>query len=114
MLYTCYVIYYYFEEKKYIINDDMMVLLISPDYTFLDLDHMRLLTYAPLLLAGWISITRIQDNKHHAYDIIVGALLGIIICHLIFKRLLHQVYSEIKKKLINSSSIQHEYFPNSS
>jgi diacylglycerol diphosphate phosphatase / phosphatidate phosphatase len=41
----------------------------------------------PLVLAAWISSTRIIDNHHNASDVIAGALIGIFFaCTLFFWR----------------------------
>lgn len=44
----------------------------------------RILSIAPLYLAGWISITRVQDMEHHVEDIMGGALIGLGICWLVW------------------------------
>ncbi|KAG8901121.1 hypothetical protein FRB99_005553 [Tulasnella sp. 403] len=36
------------------------------------------ITIAPLVLASWIAITRLEDYRHHKEDIIVGSLIGFL------------------------------------
>jgi membrane-associated phospholipid phosphatase len=39
----------------------------------------NVLSIAPLYLAGWISITRVQDMKHHVDDVLGGVLIGVFV-----------------------------------
>ncbi|RDB23606.1 putative lipid phosphate phosphatase 3, chloroplastic [Hypsizygus marmoreus] len=46
-----------------------------------------LLTLLPLTWASFVAISRLQDHRHHKWDVIVGSLIGILsatICYLIF------------------------------
>lgn len=36
------------------------------------------LAVAPLFLAAWVAITRIEDNYHHLEDVVVGSSIGIL------------------------------------
>jgi diacylglycerol diphosphate phosphatase/phosphatidate phosphatase len=40
---------------------------------------------SPLYLAGWISITRVQDMEHHVEDILGGALIGILASYIVWR-----------------------------
>ncbi|KAF8737206.1 hypothetical protein AX14_013242 [Amanita brunnescens Koide BX004] len=45
------------------------------------------LTLLPLSWAAFVAISRVEDNKHHAEDVVVGSMIGIIssmICYQIF------------------------------
>ncbi|OBZ73760.1 putative lipid phosphate phosphatase 3, chloroplastic [Grifola frondosa] len=45
------------------------------------------LSIIPLLFATWVAISRVEDNRHHIEDVIVGSLIGITsaaICYLIY------------------------------
>ncbi|KAG8889269.1 hypothetical protein FRB98_005082 [Tulasnella sp. 332] len=37
---------------------------------------MIILTAWPLVLAGWVAVTRVEDYRHHKEDVIVGSLIG--------------------------------------
>lgn len=39
----------------------------------------------PWMLAGWIAISRTQENYHHWQDVTVGSLLGIIVATLCYR-----------------------------
>jgi len=34
------------------------------------------LCLAPLVLSSWVAITRLEDNRHHNEDVVVGSLIG--------------------------------------
>ncbi|KZS94758.1 lipid phosphate phosphatase 1 [Sistotremastrum niveocremeum HHB9708] len=37
------------------------------------------ITFLPLVVAGWVAVTRVEDYRHHVEDVIVGSLIGISI-----------------------------------
>ncbi|KAI0792018.1 lipid phosphate phosphatase 1 [Abortiporus biennis] len=37
-----------------------------------------LITVAPLGFATWVAISRLEDNRHHKEDVIVGSVIGIV------------------------------------
>jgi membrane-associated phospholipid phosphatase len=41
------------------------------------------ISYAPLILAGFIAASRVVDNKHFPADVIGGAILGASIAKLV-------------------------------
>jgi len=46
-----------------------------------------IITLAPLLFATWVAVSRIEDNRHHKEDVIVGSLIGLsssTVCYLIY------------------------------
>lgn len=45
-----------------------------------------LLALAPLLLAGWVAISRCEDYRHDVYDVTIGSALGMIIAHWSYRR----------------------------
>lgn len=38
---------------------------------------------SPLLLAGWVALTRISDYWHHPTDVMAGTTLGLVISYLV-------------------------------
>lgn len=45
------------------------------------------LTLAPIAFATWVAVSRLEDNRHHKEDVIVGAGIGFVtatICYLIY------------------------------
>jgi len=63
-----------------------------------------LLCTAPLFLASWISLTRIQDGEHHPVDVVAGTLVGILIASLVWTTVQNIVKAELKK--VSSTPIQ--------
>jgi diacylglycerol diphosphate phosphatase/phosphatidate phosphatase len=106
MLYASFMIKYYFSDYEYVLSSNDDINLSKSMVSFYEFDHIKLLAYSPMILAIWIGITRIQDNKHYVHDVIVGAILGMTICHLIYKKLIRQVQCTIKKKLYENLQIQ--------
>ncbi|KFY11372.1 hypothetical protein V492_04500 [Pseudogymnoascus sp. VKM F-4246] len=45
-----------------------------------------LLALAPLLLAGWVAISRCEDYRHDVYDVTIGSALGMIVAHWSYRR----------------------------
>ncbi|KZT07287.1 lipid phosphate phosphatase 1 [Laetiporus sulphureus 93-53] len=46
-----------------------------------------ILSLLPLVFASWVAISRLEDNKHHKEDVIVGSLIGsacAIVCYLTY------------------------------
>ena len=43
----------------------------------------------PLYLAGWVSLTRLQDYKHRPVDVVCGALIGVIIAFITWQNSLY-------------------------
>jgi diacylglycerol diphosphate phosphatase/phosphatidate phosphatase len=35
-------------------------------------------SYFPLIISTYISVSRVQDNKHHSYDVFSGAVIGCV------------------------------------
>ena len=49
-------------------------LLQVSERNFFSLANMA--AFGPVVIASWISLTRITDNKHHADDVIAGVIIG--------------------------------------
>lgn len=45
-----------------------------------------MLAMAPLLLAGWVAISRCEDYRHDVYDVTIGSLLGLVVAHWSYRR----------------------------
>ncbi|OBT86486.1 hypothetical protein VE02_04939 [Pseudogymnoascus sp. 03VT05] len=45
-----------------------------------------LLALAPLVLAGWVAISRCEDYRHDVYDVTIGSALGMIVAHWSYRR----------------------------
>lgn len=45
-----------------------------------------LLALAPLILAGWVAISRCEDYRHDVYDVTIGSALGMIVAHWSYRR----------------------------
>lgn len=56
-----------------------------------------LLRFIPILIAIFISATRITDYMHHASDVVAGALLGIGVSTFVFTAQSSRIRSQIKK-----------------
>ncbi|KAK4055992.1 hypothetical protein OIO90_002987 [Microbotryomycetes sp. JL221] len=57
-----------------------------PRSTVLQSRMLRLsLALAPLFLAVWIAITRLEDNWHHPTDVLAGATIGILSSALVYQ-----------------------------
>lgn len=39
------------------------------------------LVISPLLLAGWVALTRIRDYWHHPTDVMAGTALGLVVSY---------------------------------
>lgn len=48
----------------------------SVNYNIYCLSKLKFLSYIPLILAGWISISRIYDYKHNEVDLVGGFIIG--------------------------------------
>jgi diacylglycerol diphosphate phosphatase/phosphatidate phosphatase len=75
----------------------------------LPMGPLHWLAWSPILLASYISWTRLDDNRHHREDVIVGAIIGIVfalldnwivVCSIIFLLILvdQLIIKEIKRK----------------
>lgn len=42
---------------------------------------------APEWVAIWIALSRTQDYRHHFGDILMGGLLGVVVSHLMYKKM---------------------------
>ncbi|KFZ12975.1 hypothetical protein V502_06835 [Pseudogymnoascus sp. VKM F-4520 (FW-2644)] len=45
-----------------------------------------ILALLPLLLAGWVAISRCEDYRHDVYDVTIGSALGMTIAHWSYRR----------------------------
>lgn len=96
MMFTSLLINFYFDDKK-IIKFGSEILFIDKKKYINDFNMCKLLCFIPFIFSTWISITRVQDNKHHIQDVITGALIGSIVCYLIFTKLKNKIYCELSK-----------------
>lgn len=46
-----------------------------------------LLSGLPMLLAVWISLTRVQDYRHHVDDILTGGIIGSLIAYVVWRNI---------------------------
>lgn len=108
MLYISLLFDFYFDNKK-ILNFGDDVEFIKRKKYINDFEMLKLLCYLPLMVCTWISITRIQDNKHRIQDITVGALIGSIVCYLIFTKLTEKLYGELSKRFLEHEVLINYY-----
>ncbi|OBT63448.1 hypothetical protein VE03_07161 [Pseudogymnoascus sp. 23342-1-I1] len=45
-----------------------------------------LLALGPLILAGWVAISRCEDYRHDVYDVTIGSALGMTVAHWSYRR----------------------------
>lgn len=64
---------------------------------------MVLVCTSPMWLAGWISVTRVQDHYHHSYDVTAGALIGIACAMMIFY--IHKSVSSSRQAPVKSVQV---------
>lgn len=57
----------------------------------------NLVAFGPLVVAAWISLTRLTDNKHHVEDLVGGALIGALIAVLCYQTVNEYVFGSRKK-----------------
>jgi membrane-associated phospholipid phosphatase len=60
-------------------------LIMIPNRNWISLKNF--FSFTLLFLAGWVSVTRIQDYKHHPIDVFCGASLGIIVAYLTWTKI---------------------------
>ena len=45
---------------------------------------LLLIGFCPLLLAGWIALSRVVDNHHFPSDVVGGSILGLLVAFVVF------------------------------
>ena len=60
-----------------------------------------LVSFGSYALATWVAVTRVQDYKHHTYDVFAGAILGVLIAYTVFESML----CNIKKQNLGTQQI---------
>jgi membrane-associated phospholipid phosphatase len=60
---------------------------------------LNFLPYCTLIIAAWISVTRVQDYKHHQSDIFCGATIGLSVTILLWS-----LFQDVLKMFANSTN----------
>jgi membrane-associated phospholipid phosphatase len=68
---------------------------------------LNFLPYCLLIIAAWISVTRVQDYKHHQSDIFCGATIGLVVTVLLWS-LMRDVLKMISAPTVPEEKIDWE------
>lgn len=83
----------------------------SVNYNIYCMSKLKFLSYIPLILAGWISISRIYDYKHNEIDLVGGFIVGCCIGYYGSKQVidLYKKYELYNKLTIQENVSKNEF-----